>query len=439
MVRLLWRADASSAGRRAGYAGVSLAGLDRRAWAWAFYDWANSAFPTVVSTFVIAAYFTRGIAPDAATGQAQWGWMQALAGFSIALLSPVLGAVADAGGRRRAMLGLCTAATVAATALIWFARPDPSWTLWALVCVGLGTVFFELATVFYNAMLPGLVPADRIGRLSGLAWGLGYAGGLACLSVALLLLVRPEPSPFGLDRAEAEHVRATALLTAAWVALFGWPVLFALPDPRGARPGWGEAARAGFREIGGVVRALPRRPGLARFLVARLFYTDGLNTLFAFGAIYAAGVFDMGFEEILVFGIGLNVTAGLGAAVAGLVEDRVGSRRMVVVALLAMIACGAGLLLVESKAAFWALALALGSVMGPAQSASRSLMARMAPAGEEAAHFGLFALSGRVTGFLGPAVLAAVTQATASQRAGMATVLVFLAAGVAVLATVRER
>ncbi len=417
---------------------MSLAGLDRRAWAWAGYDWANSAFPTVVSTFVVAAYFTQGIAPDPATGQAQWGWMQALAGFGIALLSPVLGAVADAGGRRRAMLGFCTAATVVATALIWFARPDPAWTLWALACVGLGTVCFEVATVFYNAMLPGLVPPDRIGRLSGLAWGLGYAGGLACLLVALVLLVRPDPSPFGLDRAEAEHLRAVALLTAAWTALFGWPVLVALPDPHGPKPGWGEAARAGLGEIGGVLRALPRRPALLRFLVARLFYTDGLNTLFAFGAIYAAGVFGMGFEEILVFGIALNVTAGLGAAGFGLVEDRVGSRRVVLVALCAMIACGAGLLLVEGKAAFWALALVLGSVMGPAQSASRTLMARMAPPGEEAAHFGLFALSGRVTGFLGPAVLAAVTQATASQRAGMATVLVFLGVGAGVLATVRE-
>jgi MFS transporter, UMF1 family len=417
---------------------VSLAGLDRRAWAWALYDWANSAFPTVVSTFVIAAYFTQGIAPDAATGQAQWGWMQALAGFGIAALSPVLGAVADAGGRRRAMLGLCTVGMVAATACIWFARPDPAWTVWALVCVGLGTLFFELATVFYNAMLPELAPPDRIGRLSGLAWGLGYAGGLACLLAALLLLVRPDPPLFGLDRSEAEPVRATALLTAGWIALFGWPVLFALPAPRGPKPGWGEAARAGLREIGGVLRALPERPALARFLLARLFYTDGLNTLFAFGAIYAAGVFGMGFEEILLFGIALNVTAGLGAAGFGLVEDRVGSRRVVLAALCAMIACGAGLLLVEGRAAFWALALALGSVMGPAQSASRALMARMAPPGEEAAHFGLFALSGRVTGFLGPAVLAAVTQATASQRAGMATVLVFLGAGAGVLATVKE-
>ncbi|MBX6745127.1 MAG: MFS transporter [Acetobacteraceae bacterium] len=412
--------------------------MTRKAWAWALYDWANSAFPTVVSTFVIAAYFTKGIAPDPATGQAQWGWMQTAAGIAIAVLSPVLGAVADAGGRRRLMLALCTGAMVLATAGIWFARPDPAYALWALACVGIATVAFELGTVFYNAMLPGLAPPERIGRLSGLAWGLGYAGGLACLVVALVLLVRPDPSPLGLDRGSAEHVRATALLTALWITAFGWPVLLALPDPAGPRPSWRAAVRAGLAEIAGLLRSLPRHPALARFLIARLFYTDGLNTLFAFGAIYAAGVFGMGFEEILVFGIALNVTAGLGAAGFGLVEDRMGSQRTVLVALGALILCGLGLLVAQGKVEFWALALALGIFIGPAQAASRTLMARLSPPGEAAAHFGLFALSGRVTSFLGPAVLAAATQATGSQRAGMATVLVFLGLGAAILAGVRE-
>ena len=411
--------------------------MNRKAWAWAFYDWANSAFPTVVSTFIIAAYFTQGIAPDPATGQAQWGWMQAGAGLAVALLSPVLGAVADAGGRRRFMLAVCTLVMVVATAGIWFAEPRPEFMLWALLCVGVGTVAFELATVFYNSLLPGLAPPEKLGRVSGLAWGLGYAGGLVCLMISLFLLVQPNPALFGLDRGNAEHVRATALLVAAWVTVFCWPVLLAMPDPPGERPGWLWAARAGLAETWAVFRRLPHNPTLARFLAARLFYTDGINTLFAFGAIFAAGVFGMSVDEVILFGIGLNVTAGLGAAGFGLVEDRFGSRRTVLVCLVAITAIGAGLLLVQGKPAFWGLALALGIFMGPAQAASRTLMARLAPPGEAAAHFGLFALSGRVTGFLGPAALAAVTAATQSQRAGMATVLVFLAIGTAVLLTVR--
>lgn len=407
-----------------------------KAWAWALYDWANSAFPTVVSTFVIAAYFTQGIAADPATGQAQWGVMQTIAGLALAVTCPLLGAIADAGGRRRLMLFWCTIATSVATALIWFGTPDPGSAVWVLVCVGVATVAFELGTVFYNAMLPQVAPPDRLGRVSGIGWGLGYAGGLACLAITLVVLVQPDPSLFGLDRGEAEHVRAAAILVAIWMLAFGWPVLLALPDPPGERPGWRLAATRGLEEIIRVVRRLPGNPPLLRFLVARLFYTDGLNTLFAFGAIYAAGVFGMSLEQILIFGIALNVTAGLGAAGFGLVEDRIGSRTTVLIALAALILCGTGLLIATSQAAFWVLALLLGVFIGPAQAASRALMARMAPPGEVAVHFGLFALSGRVTGFLGPAALAAITAATGSQRAGMATVVVFLAVGAAILLTV---
>jgi UMF1 family MFS transporter len=406
--------------------------------AWALYDWANSAFPTIVSTFVIAAYFARGVAPDPATGQAQWGWMQAAAGLAIAILSPVLGAIADAGGRRRLMLALFTVLAAALTALVWFARPDPANTLFLLACVGAATVAYEIATVFYNAMLPQVAPPEKIGRVSGLGWGLGYAGGLTCLALCLLLLIRPDPSPLGLDRASAEHVRATAVLAALWMMVFALPLLLALPDPRGPRPGWGESAARGLAEIAGLLRALPRAPRLGRFLLARLFYTDGLNTLFAFGAIYAAGAFGMGLDQILIFGIAMNVTAGLGAAGFALVEDRIGSRTTVLLALAAMVVLGAALLLAGSVTWFWIFALTLGLFFGPAQAASRAFMARIAPPGELAAHFGLFAVSGRITGFIGPAVLAAVTAATGSQRAGMATILVFLAVGALIFATVRE-
>ena len=411
--------------------------MTRKALAWASFDWANSAFPTVVSTFVIAAYFTQGVAPDPATGQAQWGWMQTAAALGVALMSPLLGAIADLGGHRRALLAICTLLTAVFTGLVWFAAPDPSWTIWVLVCVGIATVGFELGTVFYNSMLPEVTEPAHIGRVSGLAWGLGYAGGLACLAIALVLLVQPNPALFGLDRSMSEHVRATALLVAAWTLVFGWPVLLMVPDSPGEKLPISRAVTTCVAETKGLLRGLPKRPDMLRFLVARIFYTDGLNTLFAFGAIFAAGVHGMDFEEILLFGIALNVTAGLGAAGFGLVEDRLGSKRTVMVALLAMIVLGAALLLTESKAVFWGMAMALGIFMGPAQAASRTLMARMAPEGEIAAHFGLFALSGRITGFAGPAVLAMVTAATGSQRAGMATVLVFLGIGAAILAAVR--
>jgi UMF1 family MFS transporter len=255
----------------------------------------------------------------------------------------------------------------------------------------------------------------------------------------LAVLVQPDPSPLGLARGQAEHVRATALLVAAWLLVFSAPVLLALPDPPGRKPSWSVAAAQGLAEIAAVLRRLPQEKALARFMIARLFYTDGLNTLFAFGAIYAAGVFGMGFEQILVFGIAMNVAAGAGAAAFALVEDRIGSRRTVLIALAAIVALGTPLLITDDATWFWILALTLGLFFGPAQAASRAFMARLAPEGETAAWFGLFALSGRVTGFLGPAALAAVTAASGSQRLGLATVLVFLAVGAAILATVKGR
>ncbi|MFL1462119.1 MFS transporter [Roseococcus sp. DSY-14] len=406
--------------------------MTRQEWAWASFDWANSAFPTVVSTFVIAAYVTRGLAPDPVTGQVWWGWTQALAGLGIGLLSPLLGAMADAGGRRRAFLAGFTGLTALFTAGIWFAQPGAEWALWALACVGLATLCFELGTVFYNAMLPEVAPPERLGRVSGIGWALGYAGGLACLGLCLVLLVQPDPSPFGLDRARAEHVRATALLVAGWTLLFALPLLrHAPPEARGGD--W----RGGLRALGGVLRRLPGRPALLRFLLARLLYTDGLNTLFAFGAVFAAGAFGMGFTEILLFGIALNVTGGIGALAGGFLEERLGARETVLLSLVALMALGAAMLLVQDKALFWVLGVALGLFFGPAQAASRSLMARMAPQGEVAAHFGLFALSGRATSFLGPALLATVTAATQSQRWGMAVVLALLGGGALLLAAVR--
>lgn len=412
--------------------------LTGREFAWTSYDFANSAFPTVVSTFVIATYFTSGVAANPVEGQAMWGWMQALAGLCIGLLSPLLGAVADAGGRRRALLAAFTLSCALCTAALWFVKPDPAYALTALFFVALATISFELGQVFYNAMLPGVARPEAMGRVSGVGFALGYAGGLLCLVLCLVLLIQPDPSWLGLDRGQAEHVRAAAVLVGAWMLIFCWPALLAAPDPR-ARPALGEALRRALDEIIGVLRRIPREPVLGRFLLARIFYTDGLNTLFAFGAIYAAGVFRMSFEEILLFGILLNVTAGLGAFAGGWIEDRLGSRRCVIISLVCVIAVGCAILLTESKTVFWALGALLGVFFGPAQSASRTLMGRLAPPEERGAWFGMFALSGRITGFIGPALLAAATTVFASQAAGMAVVVGLLGLGLCVLLTVRAR
>ncbi|MDX1631190.1 MAG: MFS transporter, partial [Thermoanaerobaculia bacterium] len=274
---------------------------------WALFDWANSAFPTVIQTFVFAAYFTRRVAENETAGSAAWGTAVGVAGGLIALSAPILGAIADQGGRRKPWIAGFTGLCVFATSLLWFVRPDTP-VVPALAVFVVGMVGFELASVFYNAMLPGLA-GSAIGRWSGWAWGLGYAGGLACLLISLFALVRPEGAWLGLDPEHYEHVRATFLLVAVWFSLFSLPLLMVTPDRRrGPRRSPTEAVRRGIRQLAGSLRRIRDYGHIVRFLAARMLYIDGLATIFAFGGVYAAGTFDMNEEQVLAFGIALNVS-----------------------------------------------------------------------------------------------------------------------------------
>lgn len=407
--------------------------------AWCFYDWANSAFPTVVSTFVFATYFATAVAPDPTTGTVWWGQAQAAAGLVIALLAPLAGAIADAAGPRKPPLALFSLIAILATAGLWFVTPDASDALLALGLVAVATVGFELGMVFYNAMLPDLARPDRIGRWSGWGWGLGYGGGLACLAIALFGFIQNETPPFGLDPAGAEPVRATMVVVAVWFLVFSIPVFRFVPET-GTRAGaaLGVATRQGLARLWATLRGLRQNTQVLRFLLARLVYTDGLNTLFAFGGIYAAGTFGLALEEVILFGIALNIAAGLGAASFAWIDDRFGARSTVLTGIFAIVLIGIPLLVVESKTWFWILGLAISVFFGPVQAASRSLMSHLAPADRRAEMFGLYALSGKITAFAGPALLALVTALFQSQRAGMATVVAMMAVGGLLLMTVKE-
>lgn len=406
--------------------------------AWCLYDWASSAFPTVIVTFVFAAYFTSAVAPTDEIGTGQWGLAMSLSGLAIAILSPLCGAIADQSGRRKPWIGVLTAICVVSGAALWIVEPSPAFILPALVLVVIANTAFEMGAVFYNAMLPEVAGTRLLGRISGWAWGLGYAGGLVCLAVALGLLVQPDPSPLGLDRGAAEHVRATGPLVAVWFLVFALPLFFFTPDQARRKVPMRRAVAGGVAALVKTVKLLPQQRQILRYLIAHLFYIDGLNTLFAFGGIYAAGTFGLGFEEILVFGILLNVTAGLGAFAFAWVDDYVGAKPTIAVSLVALTLLGGALLLIESSFWFYVLGAALGIFIGPTQASSRSLMARLAPPELRTEYFGLYALSGRITAFLGPALVGVVTVATGSQRWGMATVLGLFLLGLAILWPLRE-
>jgi UMF1 family MFS transporter len=279
--------------------------------------------------------------------------------------------------------------------------------------------------------LPNIVPANWLGRISGWAWGLGYLGGVGGLLLVLFVFVQADPPPLGLDNAtdKLENVRMAGPVVAIWLMVFCLPLFLWTPDPRGRGLPMRAAVRTGLTEIWSTLRNLRRYPQLWRYLLARMLFTDGLNTLFAFGGVFAAGTFGMTVAEVIMFGLILNITAGAGAFAFGWVDDRIGAKRTILIGIMGIIVVGIPLLVVESKLAFIILGATLGIFFGPVQAASRSLMARIIPPGTESEMFGLYALSGKATAFLGPWAVAVVTTATGSQRWGMATVLPFMIIG----------
>jgi UMF1 family MFS transporter len=407
-------------------------------WSWAFYDWANSAFTTLVVTFVYSTYFTKAMAPDEVTGTAWWSRAVAVSALLTAVLAPILGAAADRAGARKRFLAVATALCVGATTLLAFVPPSMANAgLVALTLFVIADVSFETGNVFYNAFLPTIASPERIGRVSGYGWGLGYAGGLVCMGLALVGFVRPEVPWFGLSTTEGFNVRATNLLVAAWFLAFSIPLFLFVPERR--LTGVRVDARAALRELAQTIRAIRRYGEIVKFLIARLVFNDGLVTVFAFGGIYAAGTFGMSLSEVILFGVALNVTSGLGAVVFGFVDDKIGGKKTILITLVALSLATLLAVWAPTRLWFWIAGLLIGVFVGPNQSASRSLMARFVPERHQAEFFGFFAFSGKATSFLGPLLLGTMTQAFDSQRVGVATVIAFFVVGGILLATVDER
>jgi UMF1 family MFS transporter len=436
---------------------------------WIFFDWAAQPYFTLITTFVFAPYFANFVAPDPAMGQALWGFATAAAGLTIALMSPVLGAIADASGRRKPWIAGFGALLVIGSCLMWFGKPgDPTVILPLLLSYAIASVGIEFATVFNNAMMPTLVPPDRIGRLSGNGWATGYIGGILSLVLVLgFLAASPDTGRtlfglmplFGLDPITHQGDRITGPLTAIWFIVFVTPLFLLTPDYPARRP-IGEAVYVGLRALKRTLGELPKQKSVARFLLANMIYTDGLVSLFAFGGIYAAGTFGWRTIQIGSFGILLAIAGTFGAWIGGKLDDTVGPKRVIAGSLSVLLLALAAILLVDkdsilfvkvappvpggplfsgaAERAYLVLGCLIGAAGGPLQAASRSLLIRLAPKDRIAQYFGLFALTGKVTSFIGPLLIGVITAVTASQKAGMAMLVVFFVAGLALLARVRE-
>lgn len=404
---------------------------------WAIYDWANSAFAAVIQTFIFAAYFVSSVAINTTSGSAAWGTITGLSAFIVAIISPFMGAVADQGGGRKLWLAGFTMLCIIPTALLWYVKPAPDYTWIALWCVGIGAVGAEGAYIFYNAMLPELAPPSKLGTWSGWGWGMGYAGGMAALLLSLMLFVSSSPW-IPLSGSDAEPIRATFLLTAVWYALFAIPLFLFVPAGPSSKKSLLKAASDGWGQLIDTFREIRKYKKIVRFLIAKMLYIDGLATLFAFGGIYAATVFGMPQSEVLLFGIAMNVTAGLGAACFAFLDDRIGSVKVILYSLLGLIIPGSFALVVTEKWQFWATGLLMCVFVGPVQSSSRALMARMAPVHMRRQMFGFYMFSGKATAFLGPLLYGWVAYLMGSLRWGMSTILVLFVLGGLIMLTLRK-
>ncbi|MFM9942513.1 MAG: MFS transporter [Hyphomicrobiaceae bacterium] len=439
---------------------------------WVLFDFAAQPFYTLILTFLFAPYFATVVVGDAMRGQAIWGYAAAVSGVLVGIGSPFLGAVADGGGRRKPWIALFAVILIAAMSGLWLAKPGTTGAmLWLVVlCFVIATIAAEFASVFINAIMPTLVPPSSIGRLSGIGWGVGYAGGL----LALLLMagfITADPGSgktllgldpvLKLDTASREGDRLIGPFSAAWFALFVLPFFLFVPDSRPVQAADAAKVSPGAALLA-TLKDLPSHPDMLKFLVARAIYVDGLTAIFTFGGVYGAKVFGWQAFELGLFGIILTLTGAIGAIIGGFLDDRLGSRNLILAALVLLLIGALGILSVTGthvfygmevapKAAgskifasvgeqvFLAFAMLVGVVAAPVQAASRSLLAHLAPPDKMTQFFGLFAFSGKVTAFMAPLLIALVTDIFQSQRAGMSVIAGFLIVGFLIMLGVRQR
>jgi UMF1 family MFS transporter len=438
---------------------------------WALFDWANQPFFTVVTTFIFAPYFANVMVGDPVKGQAAWAFTQSTSGILIALMSPFLGAMADAGGRRKPYVFVFQLLLFVGCAALWWAypnRPELAGPIaWAVV---LATVGAEMSIVFNNAQLPNIVRPERMGWLSGFGWGLGYCGGLVSLFVVLAVsmpamfgLAASNDRPlFGLDPTSHELERLVGPASALWIMLFVLPMFLFTPDlAKDRRLPLLDCAKQGGKSLVTTIRKLRHYRNALTYLIAFMLYNDGLAAIIAFGGVYASATFGWPTMTLGIFGIILTVFAIPGAFLGGKLDDTLGSKRTVQLAIAGVIVATVGIVGVTAdyvlfvipadplsstrglfgstqEKVFMAFALLLGFCMGPMQAASRTMVGRIAPHGMTGEFYGLFALSGRATAWMAPTAIGIITVATQSNRLGVACVLFFLVLGFCLLWTVRE-
>ena len=431
----------------------------KRIWGWWFFDWASQPFNTLCLTFVFGPYFAEvarahfiGQGLDAAAAgaaaQAYWGWGQTVSGIIIAILAPILGAIADGSGKRMIWIWIFSAVYVVGSSMLWTLMPGEPDLLRAMIWFGLGLIGMEFATIFTNSLMPDLTGDADMGKVSGSGFAFGYVGGIVALVIMLLLfaesgatgktLIGLDPI-LGLDAATREGTRAVGPLTAVWYIVFMIPFFAWVREPKG--PARKFSFAAAMVDLWQLLKSLKGRQSLAAHLVSSMFYRDALNALYGFGGVYASGVLGWSLTKIGAFGIVGAISGALFAWLGGKLDSAWGPKPVIKIAMVVLIAVClviAGM----SRDAFYGVPFATGSAMpdyifyacgiligaagGSIQSASRTMMVFHTTQVRATESFGLYALSGKATAFIAPFSIALFTTISGSQRIGISIPLITL-------------
>ncbi|MDO5703688.1 MAG: MFS transporter [Paracoccus sp. (in: a-proteobacteria)] len=449
--------------------------MDRkRIWGWWFFDWASQPYHTLLITFVFSIYFaevaqTHFIAggDDAvaagARAQTLWGYGLAISGAVIALLAPVLGAIADTSGRKMVWIWLFSVFYVFGSAGLWLLTPDQPALVQAVLFFGIGMIGVEFATIFTNALLPGLAPRDEIGRISGSGYAFGYLGGLIALIIMLLLFAETPSGQtlagidpvLGLDAAQREGTRFVGPFTALWYIVFMAPFFLWVREPRGPR----RPLRIGaaIRDLWALIRSLRHRNSLRNWLISSMLSRDALNALYGFGGVYAGTV--LGWPVFLagVFGVVSAIAATILSWLGGRADRRFGPKPVIAVCTLILIGVCIVVVGMDRDSVFgipvgtdpvfarlslpdlifFGCGVLIGGAGGVLQSASRTLMVRHTTEERATESFGLYALSGKATAFAAPFLIALTTDLTGNQRMGISPLIVIFLLSLALLIWVR--
>ncbi|WP_027586687.1 MFS transporter [Acidipropionibacterium thoenii] len=375
---------------------------------WALWDPGTQPYASVITTFVFSVYIVSDSFGSNDLTSTSLSWTMALAGLLIALLAPVAGQWADRRGRRISLLKWLSWALAVMAGALFFVQAKASFLVLGLILLGVGTVISDVASSIYNGLLDDVAEPSKVGRISGLGWGLGYVGGILALLVIYIGWIKPTIGWFGVSSANGMDIRVSMLFCGAWILLLTLPTFIILRDPPSAPRAAGEAPGslwASYVELGHSIARLWRdhRPIMV-FLIASALFRDGLNGVFQFGGPIAKQTFGFSSSEVLIFGIAANLVAGVATIAFGLLDDRIGPRRVIILSLVVLIIAGVAVFVLHGGGpmVFWIVGMAMCAFVGPAQSASRSYLARVCPAGMEGEVFGLYATTGKAVSFLAP-------------------------------------